>query len=66
MNPAVLKVAKIIKKAQPKIGRGPKFPLTNISRTKTEPEAPTGLKTLPRKVARNFKKGPKFFPGSTL
>lgn len=30
---------------------------------KIEPQAVTGEKTLPKRIARNFKKGPKFFSG---
>lgn len=66
MNPAVSKVSKLIKSVQPKIGTGLKFPLTNKKPAKTEPQAPTGERTLSKKIARNFKKGPKFFTGSVL
>ena len=72
MNPAVTKVHKILSNIQAL----PKIHLSNLPVVKPksvkirsgriEPQALTGEKTLPKKIARNFKKGPKFFSGSSL
>jgi hypothetical protein len=38
----------------------------NAKKGRIEPQAETGEKTLPKRIARNFKKGPKFFSGPVL
>jgi hypothetical protein len=49
-----------------------KFDSVNLSnkiktkRGRIEPQAETGEKTLPKKIARNFKRGPKFFGGPVV